>query len=259
MAGHLISPSDLEALDNYMQVLRELPDFIQTFMVILDPLPGRKYARAPISEMETLLAKAREHLSIWSQTLPAIHVMHAELGTFLTQSSASRDVTPHFIDHCQKGLSSLLDTLDRHREILRLMTQGVYTILPRLIDVLNNSIYRHAHAYGLIEKQPEQNIALQSLTTSLPSSEDGLALSPQARLTGARHYVQTAQRHYAESYCAVANMNAHMARISDLLEVSFVRSLNMRKTRVASRPYRELQLMLVCLREIEHLSRWFIR
>ncbi|MBI6856041.1 hypothetical protein AAIM60_25820 [Pseudomonas lijiangensis] len=264
MAGYLIYPSDLTELGNYMQVLRKLPEFTRSFKVNLDLVPVREYGAYRIPEIETLLAKAAEHFSIGSKTLSAINALHGELVMFIediTQSAASvtnsKDVTLHFIERSQKGLSAFLDALDKHLETLKLMTQGIYTILPRIIDFLNSNIYRHAYTYNLIEKNPDQNSALQSLTSSFSFAENGPALSPIARLRGARNYVQITQRQYAESYGAIANMNAHVTRVSNLLAISLGRSLNMRRTNVASRPYMELQLMLVCLREIQRLSQWF--
>ena len=261
MPGYLISPKDLTSLDNHIRVLQKLPEFTRSFKVNLDAVPVREYGAYRIPEIAELLKQAQQHVSLWSQTLPAIKTFHKELLVFIEdiiQSSAlienSAGVTPDFVERTHNGLRSFTDTLDQHLKKLETLTQGIYKTLPRISDFLNNNIYRHAHTYNLIKKNPDQSIAIQNLTASLSFAETGPALSPQARLKGALYYLQTTRGQYAEAYCAASNINSHLSRVSDLLAFSFSQSIKMRIKRAASRPYLELRVMLVSLKEIQHLS-----
>ncbi|MBX8492376.1 hypothetical protein [Pseudomonas lijiangensis] len=264
MTGNLIHKSDLTGLDNYIQVLRRLPDSTRSFKVNLDLVPASEYGSYRIPEIAKLLAKASQHLSIWLKILPAIADLHRELETFLekiVQSieniRSSKDVTQQFIEQSRNRLSIFLEEIDDHRETLQTLTNGIYTILPRLIDFMNSNIYRHAHQYNLIEKNDAQSAALQNLTASIPFNQKGPALSPQARLNGARSYVFLAQKQYAEAYCAAANMDSYITRVCDLLGISFAHTLLMRKTIPASRPYVETKLMLASLKEVRRFTQWY--
>lgn len=264
MAGNLIHQSDLTGLDNYMQVLRRLPEFTRSFKVNLDLVPVREYGAYRIPEIAELLAKASQHLSIWSKILPAINALHSELEAFLEKIMqslenirSSKDVSAQLVEQSRKRLGMFLEELDDHIETLQSLTKGIYTFLPRLIDFMNSNIYRHANEYNLIETSREQSVALQKLTASIPSNRKGPALSPEARLNGARNYVLITQRQYAEAYCAAANMNAYMTRMCDLLGIAFAHTLRMRKSDTPSRPYLEARLLLVSLKEIKRFTQWF--
>ncbi|AHF65842.1 MULTISPECIES: hypothetical protein [Pseudomonas] len=264
MAGNLIYQSDLTGLDNYMQVLRALPESTRSFKVGLDLVPVREYATYRIPEIAELLTKANQHASLWSKILPAITALHRELEAFLEKPIQfiekirnSQDVTQQFIEQSRKRLSMFLDELDDHIKTLQSLTEGVYAFLPRIIDFMNSNIYRHANEYNLIVKNKEQSIALQKLTASIPFNQRGPALSAEARLNGAQNYVRLVHRQYAEAYCAAVNMDTYMARMCDLLGIAFAHTLRMSKTDVPSRPYVEANLMLVTLKEIRRFTQWF--
>ncbi|MBX8486653.1 hypothetical protein [Pseudomonas cichorii] len=264
MTGNLIHQSDLTGLDNYMQVLRRLPDSTRSFKVGLDLVPAREYATYRIPEIAELLTKANQHASLWSKILPAITALHRELETFLEKLIESiekirnsQDVTQQFIEQSRKRLSMFLDELDDHIKTLQSLTEGIYGLLPRIIDFMNSNIYRHANEYNLIVKNQELGAALQKLTASIPFNQRGPALSPEARLNGAQNYTRLVHRQYAEAYCAAANMNAYMARMSDLVGVAFSHTLRMRKNTPASRPYLEARLMQVSLKEIQRFTQSF--
>ncbi|RMQ40108.1 hypothetical protein ALQ04_03632 [Pseudomonas cichorii] len=264
MTGNLIQQSDLTGLDNHMRVLQKLPEFTRSFKVNLDLVPAREYGSYRIPEIAALLSKASDHLSLGSKVLPALTALHRELEAFLediipsTESiSGSQDVTRHFIEQSKSRLGMFMETFDDHQRTLQTLTRGIYTILPRVIDFLNGNIYRHAHQYDLMERNGEQNAAMQNLTASISFAETGPALSPQARLRSARSYVVIAQRQYAEALCAATNMDAYITRVCDVLGLSFAHTLRMRKTDNPSRPYLETRLMLVSLKEVQRFTRWF--
>ncbi|MFJ4144060.1 hypothetical protein [Pseudomonas sp. NPDC089734] len=264
MAGQLIDQSDLTGLDNYLQVLHNLPAFTRAFKVNLDLVPAREYRTYKIPELEKWLSMASRDRSTWSDVLKALKTLHDELVTFIQdilQISAgiknSQGVTRPFITRCQERLSAFVEAFDRQRGTLQSLTETISKILPRTLDFLNNNIYRHAHQYNLVAKNPGQNTAQQYLTASLSFASNGPALSPQARLNGARFYVQRIQNQYAEAYCSAANMNAYLSRMSQLLWEAFNQTLRMHKTPSSSRPWLETRLMLVSLQEALRLASWY--
>ena len=263
MASYFFDSADLTGVRNHIRFLQSLPDFTRSLKVNLDLIPAREYGKLKIPEIESTLSQARVHVQSWSMLLPELSSFHDRLETFssdilqraVSALDGSGEVSA-LMEYASKKLESLIESLDEHEKRLGVLIKGVYCVGPRIIDIINTNVYRHARLHRLVLPGPGTNSALQYLTYALSVPISAPRGSAAARLEGARRHALIAQGAYACAFDAATNLANHLARLWDIVwaalgHIVLVTLLKNKK------PDLELQLMLVKLNEMLRLAQQY--
>ncbi|WP_046271383.1 hypothetical protein [Pseudomonas syringae] len=261
MTGQLLYQSDFKDLTTYLQVLQRLPALTRSFKVHLDQVPLARRSAYPIPELRNVLERADKDLSVWSTLLPRLMAMHRRLDALtaeLTQFSASatqhQELAVHLRGSAGGRLMAFEKEFDNEEQTVQKLTQGICTILPRLIDFLNDAISRYSRTFGLTPGNPLRENLANAPPLSFGTPE---AIDAQERLFRAQGYVYRASGWYTRAYTAASNLGAYLSRMWELLWACVSRIIGVRKADKPSRYRLESGLLLVNVREIQRLSKGF--
>ncbi|POY82101.1 hypothetical protein BKM09_007795 [Pseudomonas amygdali pv. morsprunorum] len=261
MTGQLLYQSDFKDLTTYLQVLQRLPALTRSFKVHLDQVPLARHSTYPITELRNVLERANRDWSGWSALLPKLMAMHRRLDAMtaeLTQFSGSATQDYKLAEHLRGSAGDRLiafeSEFDNEEQTVQKLTLGICTILPRLIDFLNDAISRYSRKFGLKPGDPHRENLANALPLSFGTQD---AIDAQERLFRAQGYAYRALGWYIRAYTAARNLGAYLLRMWALLWACVGSIIGVRKAETPLRRRLETGLLLVNVLEIQRLSKAF--
>jgi hypothetical protein len=250
VTGQFLYASDLNDLNDYLVFLRRLADSMRSFKTNLGLVAARDYGSYTIPDLEKQLREAADQSSGWLIVWKALVGFSSELEAFIAHTlgtsqaileSRQPDSAP-FIATTGKRLGTLIDPLANHQQALDHLTRGIYTLVPRILDIMNSDLDRHARQYNL--KEPD---------VSVPYKWSGPPLSATARLAAGRRHAKSLHTHYRAAYGAATNIGSYVSRLLDLLRTCREQTLKLRQDKNTADLHLHLRLLGVELREIRRI------
>lgn len=261
MTEQLLYQSDFKDLTTYLQVLQRLPELTRSFKVHLDQVPLAGRSADPIPELRNVLDRAYKDLSVWSTLMPKLMAMHrrldaltAELTQFSGNATQHQKLAVQLRGSAGDRLIAFENEFDNEEQTVQKLTQGICTILPRLIDFLNDAISRYSRKFGLKPGNPLRENLANALPLSFGAPD---AIDAQERLFRAQGYAYRASGWYTRAYTAASNLGAYLSRMWELLWACVGSIIGVRKADTPSRDRLVSGLLLVNVREIQRLSKGF--
>ncbi len=246
MTVFLINEGDISGLNGYMRYLREFPEYVEAFKIVLELVPASEYGKYREPVLDPVVAKAAESATFWSANLTPLRDLHRELyqqmkdltefytaasrygagldridrKALITHDTHYRELaelsrplklanTRHVMDilsQCNDSLLERAKTFQQYGSSTSTLHQNIYTIIPRIIDFMNSTLQAQSGNAPL--SGPLQRVSW--ILNSTPLLDPG-------ELIRARGHITSTERNYANYTAAASNMSHYFYRLEQLL------------------------------------------
>lgn len=261
MANYL-SASDVAHLNKHVSFVKNLPQDMKTFNngLGLDNATQRRIHSA--FEVDKLLSQASRDTSIWTKNLADAKKVHTEFNCFIDEfvrlaeqlrKQTGRPDPSWLIKYASAKIYKFLTGFNAQRHAMLQLTKGTYSVLPRLIDYMNQCTYQHAHQHNMISGvRAQAEFKFGSIVIVISQG----SIEAQRRRKEALRHIENYRCEYALSYLGASNLVGHFTWLKELAEACLGHAILLNDIKTHRPRFNsKVAILRASLNEIQRISR----